>query len=70
LAQLIKSSGTIQLEIEAQVKGGVKGNNTYQIVYRGASDAAMDGAGVRYLISYIAEAASNLHIRDTEVIPI
>jgi hypothetical protein len=26
---------------------GVKGNNTYQIVYRGASDAAMDGTGVR-----------------------
>ena len=26
---------------------GVKGNNTYQIVYRGASDAAMDGAGIR-----------------------
>ena len=24
---------------------GVEGNNTYQIVYRGASDAAMDGAG-------------------------
>jgi hypothetical protein len=45
LAQLIKSSGTIQLEIEAQVKGGVKGNNTYQIVYKGASGVAMDGAG-------------------------
>jgi len=25
----------------------VKGNNTYQIVYRGASDAAMDGTGIR-----------------------
>ena len=25
---------------------GVKGNNTYQIVYRGASDTAMDGAGI------------------------
>ena len=26
---------------------GVKGNNTYQIVYTGNSDIAMDGAGVR-----------------------
>ena len=26
---------------------GVKGNNTYQIVYTGNSDLAMDGAGVR-----------------------
>ena len=26
---------------------GVKGNNTYQIVYTGNSDDAMDGAGVR-----------------------
>ena len=26
---------------------GVKGNNTYQIVYSGNSDLAMDGAGVR-----------------------
>lgn len=26
---------------------GVKGNNTYQIVYTGSSDVAMDGAGVR-----------------------
>ena len=26
---------------------GVKGNNTYQIVYTGNSDVAMDGAGVR-----------------------
>ena len=26
---------------------GVKGNNTYQIVYTGNSDMAMDGAGVR-----------------------
>jgi hypothetical protein len=25
---------------------GVKGNNTYQIVYAGNSDVAMDGAGV------------------------
>ena len=25
---------------------GVKGNNTYQIVYTGNSDIAMDGAGV------------------------
>jgi len=25
----------------------VKGNNTYQIVYTGNSDIAMDGAGVR-----------------------
>ena len=25
---------------------GVKGNNTYQIVYTGNSDLAMDGAGV------------------------
>ena len=25
---------------------GVKGNNTYQIVHKGASDAAMDGAGI------------------------
>ena len=25
---------------------GVKGNNTYQIVYTGNSDVAMDGAGV------------------------
>ena len=25
----------------------VKGNNTYQIVYTGNSDVAMDGAGVR-----------------------
>ena len=27
-------------------KCGVKGNNTYQIVYAGNSDVAMDGAGV------------------------
>jgi len=26
---------------------GVKGNNTYQIVYTGNSDVAMDGAGVK-----------------------
>ena len=26
---------------------GVKGNNTYQIVYTGNSDVAMDGTGVR-----------------------
>ena len=26
---------------------GMKGNNTYQIVYTGNSDVAMDGAGVR-----------------------
>ena len=26
---------------------GVKGNNTYQIVYAGNSDVAMDGAGVK-----------------------
>ena len=26
---------------------GVKGNNTYQIVYTGNSNVAMDGAGVR-----------------------
>ena len=26
---------------------GVKGNNTYQIVYTGNSDSAMDGAGVK-----------------------
>ena len=26
---------------------GGKGNNTYQIVYAGNSDVAMDGAGVR-----------------------
>ena len=26
---------------------GVKGNNTYQIVYTGNSGIAMDGAGVR-----------------------
>ena len=26
---------------------GVKGNNTYQIVYSGNSDLAMDGAGVK-----------------------
>ena len=26
-----------------------KGNNTYQIVYTGNSDIAMDGAGVRLL---------------------
>jgi len=26
---------------------GVKGNNTYQVVYTGSSDVAMDGAGVR-----------------------
>ena len=26
---------------------GTKGNNTYQIVYTGNSDIAMDGAGVR-----------------------
>ena len=26
---------------------GVKGNNTYQIVYTGSSDVAMDGTGVR-----------------------
>ena len=25
---------------------GVKGNNTYKIVYTGNSDVAMDGAGV------------------------
>ena len=28
-------------------KCGVKGNNTYQIVYTGNSDIAMDGVGVR-----------------------
>ena len=28
-------------------KCGVKGNNTYQIVYTGNSDIAMDGTGVR-----------------------
>ena len=27
---------------------GVKGNNTYQIVYRGASDAAMDGTAISW----------------------
>ena len=27
---------------------GVKGNNTYQIVYKGNSDIAMDGAGVKH----------------------
>ena len=27
---------------------GVKGNNTYQIVYTGNSDVAMDGAGVNH----------------------
>jgi hypothetical protein len=27
----------------------VKGNNTYQIVYTGNSDVAMDGAGVMYV---------------------
>ena len=26
---------------------GMKGNNTYQVVYTGSSDVAMDGAGVR-----------------------
>jgi hypothetical protein len=26
-----------------------KGNNTYQIVYTGNSDVAMDGAGVMYV---------------------
>ena len=26
---------------------GVKGNNTYQIVYKGASGVAMDGADIR-----------------------
>ena len=26
---------------------GVQGNNTYQIVHKGASDAAMDGTGIR-----------------------
>ena len=26
---------------------GVKGNNTYKIVHKGASDAAMDGTGIR-----------------------
>ena len=26
---------------------GVRGNNTYQIVYTGNSDVAMDGAGVK-----------------------
>ena len=26
---------------------GVKGNNTYQIVHKGASDAATDGADIR-----------------------
>ena len=26
---------------------GVEGNNTYQIVYMGNSDLAMDGAGVK-----------------------
>jgi hypothetical protein len=26
----------------------VKGNNTYQIVYTGNSDVAMDGAGVNH----------------------
>ena len=30
-------------------KCGVKGNNTYQIVYTGNSDVAMDGAGVMYV---------------------
>ena len=25
-----------------------KGNNTYQIVYTGNSDVAMDGAGIRF----------------------
>jgi len=28
------------------VNCGVKGNNTYQIVYRGASGLAADGAGI------------------------
>ena len=27
---------------------GMKGNNTYQIVYMGNSDVAMDGAGVNH----------------------
>jgi hypothetical protein len=27
---------------------GVKGNNTYEIVYTGNSDVAMDGAGVNH----------------------
>ena len=45
---LSESSDTVQLEIEAQVKGGVKGNNTYQIVKKGASCVAMSGAGIRW----------------------
>ncbi len=30
---------------------GVKGNNTYQIVWRGNSGVALDGAGVRPTVS-------------------
>lgn len=35
---------------------GVKGNNTYQIVYEGNSDIALDGAGVKP-----AKGAADLH---------
>jgi hypothetical protein len=38
---------------------GVKCNNTYQIVYPGNSDVAMDGAGVRLAV----RGASGGHIR-------
>jgi len=36
---------------------GVKGNNTYQIVYTGNSDVAMDGAGVSAIIIIIVVAS-------------
>ena len=35
-------------------EGGVKGSNTYQIVHKGASGVAMDGAGIRARESHFA----------------
>jgi len=46
----VVGGGTTAHEVQQRARCGncgVKGNNTYQIVYTGNSDVAMDGAGVR-----------------------
>ena len=47
---LVRSLHTTAHEVRQRARchnSGVKGNNTYKIVYTGNSDVAMDGAGVR-----------------------
>ena len=42
-------------------KCGVKGNNTYQIVYTGNSDVAMDGAGSGVMLAVRARKNTSTH---------